>query len=139
MEQEQVVEEVVEETNAEEEVVEELKLSEEAEAALEAIKKTHRAVNYVIIANQEYIYRGINRKEWREIVSERNKRIVEAEEDQAAIAEIQEDEVELITSKCLLYPEFALDDIGAGTVQHLADLVLFEAGFGGPDIQAVKM
>lgn len=114
-------------------------LSEEAKAALKKIKAEGHRPSYIIIANQEYIYRGINRKEWREIVSKRNQRIVEAGEDQAMIAEIQEDEVELITSMCLLYPEFALNSIGAGTVQHLADLVLFEAGFGGPDVQAVKL
>jgi hypothetical protein len=122
-----------------EEEVQGPELSKEVKAALDTIKKEGHRASYVTIANQEYIYRGINRKEWREIVSKRNQRIVEAGEDQAMIAEIQEDEVELITSMCLLYPEFALESIGAGTVQHLADLVLFEAGFGGPDIQAVKV
>lgn len=115
------------------------KLSEEAQKALDVAKEKGLRPSYIIIANQEYIYRGINRKEWREIVSKRNNAIMAAEEDQVKIADIQEDEVELIAGLCLVYPEYDINTIGAGTVQHLADLVLFEAGFGGPDIQAVKL
>ena len=111
----------------------------EAQKALDDAKALGLRPSYIIIANQEYIYRGINRKEWREIVSKRNNAIIDADEDQVKIADIQEDEVEFITSLCLLYPEYDTNTIGAGTVQHLADLVLFEAGFGGPEIEAVKL
>ena len=113
--------------------------SEEAGVALENAKAQGFSPAYVRIGGKEFVYRGITRREWREIVTQRNQSIIDAGEDQVAIADIQENEVEIITEKCLLYPEFALDTIGAGSVQHLADLILFESGFGGPDIEAVKL
>lgn len=117
----------------------EVTTSEEAAAAITKAKEQGYSPAYVRIGGKEFIYRGITRKEWREIVTKRNQSIIDAGENQVAIADIQENEVETIADKCLMYPEFALDKIGAGSVQHLADLILFESGFGGPDIEAVKL
>lgn len=123
----------------EEPQVDQPKPSKEAKAAITAGKKEGKAPLFMTVAGREFVFRAVTRSEWRSLVASRNQKLLEAGEDQAKVVEVQEDEVEELVKLCLLYPAFDLDSLGAGVVQHVADAILYDAGFGGPDIQAVRL
>ena len=116
------------------------KISKEAQAAANAAKEQGFQPMYTTISTREYVYRGITRAEWRELLDRQNTNIAEAGEDPVKIAAIKEDEMENLVKTGLLYPE--LNDkaqIGAGVIQSLADAVLLESGFAGPEVEPVRL
>jgi len=114
-------------------------ISKAAGDAAAKAKEAGFAPIYTKIAGQEYVYRAVTRKEWREILAARNAKLIAAGEDLAAQSVIQEDEMEGLVAMTLLYPTFNPDTIPAGTVQSLSDSVLMESGFAGPDMEAVRL
>ena len=115
-------------------------ISKEAQAAADAAKEQGFQPLYTVISNQEYIYRGITRSEWRELLDRQNKNIADSGEDPVKIAAIKEDEMENLVKMGLIYPELDSEaQIGAGVVQSLADAVLLESGFAGPEVEPVRL
>jgi len=116
------------------------KISKEAQAAADAAKEQGFQPMYTLISNQEYVYRGITRSEWRELLDRQNKNIADVEEDPVKVAAIKEDEMENLVKTGLLYPDLGDGaQIGAGVIQSLADAVLLESGFAGPEVEPVRL
>ena len=116
------------------------KISKKAQAAADAAKSDGFQPMYTMISNQEYVYRGVTRSEWRELLDRQNKKILEAGEDPVKVASIKEDEMENLVKAGLIYPELGDDSqVGAGIIQSLADAVLLESGFAGPEVEPVRL
>lgn len=114
-------------------------VSKEAKEAAEEAKAEGFQPMYVKISGQEYVYRGVTRQEWRDLLQRQNVRIAEAGEDAVKIAAIKEDEMEELVKASLVFPVEIAENMPAGVVQSLADAVLLESGFAGPEMEPVKL
>jgi hypothetical protein len=115
-------------------------ISAEVQAAADKAKAQGFQPVYVKISGQEYLYRGVTRQEWRDLLQRQNQKIAAADEDLVKIAAIKEDEMEELVKTALMYPSLpANGSIGAGVVQSLADAVLLESGFAGPEMEPVRL
>ena len=116
------------------------KISKEAQAAADAAKEQGFQPMYTLISNQEYVYRGITRAEWRELLDRQNVKVAEVGEDPVKIASIKEDEMENLVKAGILFPDLSDGtQFGAGVVQSLADAILLESGFAGPEVEPVRL
>jgi len=114
-------------------------VSAEVQAAADKAKEEGLEVVYTRIAGKEFLFRPVDRSEWRQLISRRNKLLMDAGEDQAKAVEIQEDEMEELVRSCLLFPEVEVEKLRAGVVGTLGDQIMFESGFGGADIEPVRL
>jgi hypothetical protein len=115
-------------------------ISKEAQAAADKAKVDGHQPMYTVISAQEYVYRGITRAEWRDLLDRQNTKIADAGEDPVKVASIKEDEMENLVKAGLIYPDFEDNmKVGAGVVQSLADAVLLESGFAGPEVEPVRL
>jgi hypothetical protein len=114
-------------------------VSKEAKKAAADAKTEGFQPMYVKISGNEYVYRGVTRQEWRDLLQRQNLKIAESGEDAVKIAAIKEDEMEELVKASLIYPTEVNDNIAAGVVQSLADAVLLESGFAGPEMEPVRL
>lgn len=108
---------------------------------IEAIKQNGLPVFSVKIGTTAYIYRGINRKEFRDLQGHMAKlaedlRAKHKEDENKLNAELsllKEKGEEKLVIKCLLLPEIRteldIDLIPAGAITKVADLVMKASGF----------
>jgi hypothetical protein len=115
-----------------------MEISKEVKTKAAELKKEGIQPVYITIAGKEYLYRYLTRSEWRQYQGSLNEKMANAETDvqKSAISEMG---LEDICSLGLLYPELDLEKIGAGVINTLADNILFESGFGGPDIEPQQL
>jgi hypothetical protein len=113
--------------------------SPEAVKASEGAKKKSLVPVFIRISNIEFLYRSLNRKEWRSMVKDQNVAITEAGEDLVQIAEVKEDAKEKMVKAALIWSSFKGRNLPAGAVEVLADAILLESGFGPPDNEPIRM
>ena len=114
--------------------------SKEAKSAADKAKEDGFQPMYTVVAGQEFVFRGVTRSEWRELLDRRNAKVQEAGEDPVKQAAIQEDEMEHLCQIATIFPsEFDNEKMGAGTVQALSDAILIESGFAGPEVEPVRL
>jgi len=115
-------------------------ISDAAQAAADKLKTEGFQPMYTVISSQEYIYRGITRQEWRDLLDRQNQKLAEAGEDAVKAAAIKEDEMENLVKVGLAYPVLSSNtQVGAGVIQSLADAILLESGFAGPEVEPVRL
>jgi predicted HNH restriction endonuclease len=112
-------------------------ISDEAKAAAEKAKAEGLVTMFIVIAGTQYVYRPINRKEWREHLKTQNKAIAEAGEDKVKIFEVQEDAKEALVEAALVYNESSV--VPAGAIDILSDVILIESGFGPPETEPIRL
>lgn len=117
----------------------EQKISEEAREVAKQLKEAGYEPMLTRIAGKEYVYRGVTRKEWREILDARNKKLVAAGEDLVKQAEIEENGIEELAKLCVAYPSMDISKQPAGVYQALSDAILLESGFTGPQIEPIRL
>lgn len=115
------------------------KPSTEATEASKEFKKKGQTPVYIRVANIEFLYRSLARKEWRKQSKEQNLAITEAGEDLVQIAEVREDSKEKMVKYATLWSSHKGKDLPAGAVEVLADLILLESGFGPPESEPLRM
>jgi hypothetical protein len=112
-------------------------ISEGAQAAADKAKEEGFEPMFIIVAGQQFVYRPMSRKEWRQHLKKQNVAIKAAEEDQTAIFEVQEDAKESLVEFALIYQESKV--MPAGAVEILSDAILIESGFGPPDTEPIRL
>lgn len=131
------------ESFATEELLEEMerraKPSKEATDASKVFKDKGLNPVYIRVANIEFLYRSLARKEWRKQSKEQNIAITEAGEDLVQIAEVREDSKEKMVKFAVIWSSYKSKDLPAGTIEVLTDLILLESGFGPPDSEPLRM
>ena len=122
-----------------------MQLSKEIRKIVNDAKSAGQAPIMATIAGQEYIYRSINRAEWRSVMVERNKGLKELEElGEAAtdeqLAEFEDTQMKAIIDVACLYPsDMKPDSLPAGALQSLSEYILQESGFGGAEVEPIKL
>jgi len=112
--------------------------SEAALAASAGAKEQGYEPLYVKIAGKEFVYRFVERSEWRTLLKARNEAMAQAIDDQAKL-EVAEKEIESLLEVCLIYSTDPIEKLPAGTVQLISDAILVASGFGGLDAEPVKL
>ena len=102
-------------------------------------KEKGQAPVYMRVANIEFLYRSLSRKEWRKQSKEQNVSITEAGEDLVQIAEVREDAKEKMVKLATIWSSHKGKDLPAGAIEVLADLILLESGFGPPESEPLRM
>ena len=111
----------------------------ECMAAIKEAAKEGFEVAMITIAGKEYGIRAVTRKEWRILMAERNTKLEAAGDDMKLTVEIQEDEIENLVAKCLVFPEVDVTKILAGAVDTLSNEILALSGFAGADFEATRL
>jgi hypothetical protein len=109
----------------------------EAKAAAEKAKADGIAPMFIVIAGNQYVYRPVNRKEWREHLKKQNAALAEVGEDRAAAFEVQEDSKEALVYSALIYRDGSI--VPAGAIDVLSDAILIESGFGPPETEPIRL
>tara|TARA_R100000951_G_scaffold115777_1_gene125030 strand:- start:733 stop:1110 length:378 start_codon:yes stop_codon:yes gene_type:complete len=117
----------------------ELKETTECMAAIQAKGDEGFEVAMVTIAGKEYGIRAVTRKEWRILMAERNTKLEAAGDDMKLTVEIQEDEIENLVGKCLVFPAIDVGKMLAGAVDTLSNEILALSGFAGADFEATRL
>ena len=114
--------------------------SPEANSAVKAAKANGINPVFITIAGGTYIYKTITRKEWRQLRKDMQAKLVEAGEDEEKLLDVKEDELlKLLNLAKVYYQEGNIDDLPAGVVDSLADSILISSGFGGAEIEPIKL
>ncbi len=108
-------------------------------AAIQAKGDEGFEVAMVTIAGKEYGIRAVTRKEWRILMAERNTKLEAAGDDMKLTVEIQEDEIENLVGKCLVFPAIDVGKMLAGAVDTLSNEILALSGFAGADFEATRL
>jgi hypothetical protein len=119
--------------------MEEYKQSAELRKALEECAAEGYDVASVMVAGKEYGFRAVTRREWRKLVAERNSKLEKLGDDMARAVEVQEDEIEALIDLCIVYPKVAAEKLLAGVVDTLSTEILTLSGFGGADMEAMRL
>lgn len=116
-------------------------MDDKLKAKVEEVKQNGLPVFSVKIGANTYVYRGINRREFRELQSMMAKLAEDLREKykeneaklNSEIALLKEKGEEKLVVKCMLSPHLAsdldVDAIPAGAITKLADLVMKASGF----------
>lgn len=137
--------------------MEDTKVSKKAQAAATAAKKTGVRPVYVTISGREYVYRGMTRGEWADlrrdisaIMAKLQTELAPVEGDapkvvaekvaklEVAMGDLRENEMEKVVALAKVYYENE-EGMGAGVVETLTDLIMQESGFGGPELEPVRL
>ena len=129
------------ERKGEEEALEEMDMTpQEITDAVEGAKKAGLRPYWIMLNGFHFIYRPINRKEWREMTRSQNKEMLAAQDDTEKQVDIKNEYTEKTVIQCLIYSDIPVDDsLGAGYVDTLFDAILVDSGFGQPDMPSVNM
>lgn len=111
----------------------------ECMAAIQAKAKEGCEVAMVTIAGKEYGIRAVTRKEWRILMADRNTKLESAGDDMKLTVEVQEDEIENLVTKCLVFPDIDVSNMLAGAVDTLSNEILALSGFAGADFEATRL
>lgn len=116
-----------------------LKLSEAVRTAAEEAKAKGIEVHFVKIAGKEYLFKTINRLEWKILLKKRNEAMQKAGEDELKKAEVLEQELESLLEVALIYSADKLESIPAGAVQTVCDAIMMASGFAGLESEPIKL
>ncbi len=110
-----------------------------AKAVEEARDKGFRPY-WIMLNGYNFVYRPINRKEWRELTKTQNRAMMEAQDDPEIQVDLKNEQTEKMVRTCLIYSDVPVDDnLGAGYVDTLFDVILVDSGFGQPDMPSINM
>jgi hypothetical protein len=124
----------------EEEQTEDSLLPEVVFNACEKAKSSGYIPYWLIVNGYSFVYRPVNRKEWREFSRDQNRELMAAADDSELHVEIKNQYTEKLVKECLLYSEIPVDDTcGAGYVDTLFDAILVDSGFGQPDMASIRV
>lgn len=116
-----------------------VKISPAVKEAADKAKASGFEVSFTKIAGKEFLFRPVNRQEWRGLLKARNAAMLAAGEDKLKQAEVLEQELENLLTVSLIYPDKGLETLPAGTVQTLCDAIMVASGFTGTDSEPVKL
>jgi len=116
----------------------EVTVSDAAKAAAENAKAEGYEPLYTKIAGKEFVYRALERAEWRALVKARNQSMEAAKTDLEK-AEVAEQELEEILKVCLVYSSQPIEKLPAGSIQAVCEMIMADSGFAGPEIQTIKL
>lgn len=123
-------------------------VSKEAQAAADALKAKGGSPIYIVIAGTEFVYRPINRNEWRELKDSMTRKIAEfqgnekdPDSPEAAIKldQLREEEMVKVMEIAKVYYADSIDDCPAGVVDALSNAIMESSGFAGPETMPQKL
>ena len=112
-----------------------LKLSDEIKKKIDAVKSNGHSVYHIEIEGHTYVYRSINRQEYRALQRKMADAGREAEDD-VALAALKDDGEEELVTMAMIWPEVQSRlDISAatkiaGAVTTVSDKIMQASGFG---------
>jgi len=120
-------------------IYDQLDLSEAARKAILTAKEAGYEPVFTKISGKEFVYKPVTRKQWRELrtrMSEAASKI--DQDDDLAAAELREEELERLVRMCEVYYENS-ENLYAGTVDSLSDSILLSSGFGGAEVDPIRL
>ena len=116
-----------------------VQISEAAKLAVETNKQKGIEVHFAKVAGKEYLFKPINRAEWKILLKKRNEAMQQAGDDELKKAEVLEQELESLLSIALLYSADPIENVPAGAVQSICDAIMVESGFTGLESEPIKL
>jgi hypothetical protein len=122
------------------------KLGNAVKTKVEQAKATGCIIEHLDLGGTDFVYRSLNRSEWKELQTESINK-AKGEEggvlDPLRLAELKEEGEDAVVLAALIFPEHKdakeLNSYPAGYVSQLADRVTELSGFGEPEVEPVRL
>lgn len=121
------------------------KLGKDVESDVKHAKEHGCVVEYLPLGDNEFVYRSLNRLEWKSLQAEsiQKTRGVDGSVDPMKVIEIKDESEDAVVMKALIYPKHEkvseLANYPAGYIAQLADRVTELSGFGETDVVPTKL
>ncbi len=116
-----------------------VQVSEKAKLAAEEAKAKGLEVHFAKVAGKEFLFKPINRTEWKSLLRKRNEAMTKAGDDELKKADVLEQELESLLDIALLYSTDPIESIPAGAVQSVCDAIMVASGFTGLESEPIKL
>jgi len=121
------------------------KLGKDVESDVKKAKEHGCVVEYLPLGDSEFVYRSLNRLEWKTLHAESiaKTRGVDGSVDPMKVIEIKDESEDAVAMKALIYPKHEtvaeLSNYPAGYIAQLADRITELSGFGESDVEPTKL